>query len=125
MNEHDRVAETARQIAAAIGRRDTAALRDLLAAGFVHRVLGGERADEQAFLQAIAGIPGEIVFVTLERIEVDVSPTGALVTGLQHARVLLDGHVVDDRRAFVDWFVNDGGTWRIQAAVDLPADGGL
>jgi hypothetical protein len=124
MNQHDRVAEAARQIATAIGGRDVNALKNLLAPGFVHRALGGDRSDEQAFLQAIDQIPGEIVSVWLERLEVDMSPTGALVTGLQHARVLLDGQVVDDRRAFVDWFVNDHGIWRLQAAVDLPNDGG-
>lgn len=37
-----------------------------------------------------------------------------------HARVRLDGQLIDDRRGFIDWFVEDAGTWRIQAAVDLP-----
>ena len=122
MNEHDAVAEAATQIAAAIGRRDLGTLRQLLAPGFVHRSLGGEAADAEAFLQAIEQIPGEIRFVKLERIDIDLSPTGALVTGVQHAQVLLDGQLVEDRRAYVDWFVKHGGAWRVQAAVDLPHD---
>ena len=120
MDEHDRVAEAARQIAAAIGRRDLRTIRELLAPGFVHRAFGGDRADAEAFLQSIERIPGEIMLVRLERIDVDMAATGALVTGVQHAQVLVDGQVVDDRRAFVDWFVKLDGAWRIQAAVDLP-----
>ena len=120
MNQHEAVAETSRRMATAIGRRDLSTIRQLLAPGFVHRALGGDRADAAAFLQSIERIPGEILVVRLEQLDVDVSPTGALVTGVQYAQVLVDGHAVEDRRAFVDWFVNDDGVWRIQAAVDLP-----
>ena len=120
MNEHDAIAEAATQVAAAIGRRDVDTLRQLLAPGFVHRSLGGDASNAEAFLQAIAQIPGEIRFVKLEQIDIDISPTGALVTGVQHAQVLLDGQLVEDRRAYVDWFVEQGGAWRVQAAVDLP-----
>lgn len=120
MHEHEKVAEAARHIAAAIGRRDLAAVREMLAPGFVHRALGGGRSDAEAFLGAIEEIPGEILLVRLELVDVDVSPTGALVTGVQHAQVRLNGDVVDDRRAFVDWFVKHERAWRIQAAVDLP-----
>lgn len=120
MNEHHAVAEAATQIAAAIGQRDLSTLRQLLAPGFIHRSLGGDAANAEAFLQAIERIPGEIKFVKLEQIDIDISPTGALVTGVQHAQVLLDGQLVDDRRAYVDWFVKHGGAWRVQAAVDLP-----
>jgi ketosteroid isomerase-like protein len=120
MNTHDEVAEAARQLAAAIGRRDLSAIREYLAPGFVHRALGGDRADADAFLEAIAQIPGDIISVTLEQLVVDPTPAGALVTGVQHAQVMVDGQVVEDRRAFVDWFVKHGAAWRIQAAVDLP-----
>ena len=120
MNDHDEVAEAARQLAAAIGRRDLNAIREWLAPGFVHRALDGDRADAAAFLEAIAGIPGDIMSVTLDLLVVDPTPAGALVTGIQHARVMVDGQVIEDRRAFVDWFVRPGGAWRIQAAVDLP-----
>jgi hypothetical protein len=120
MNERDEVAEAARQIAAAIERRSLSSLREQLAPGFVHRVLGGGGADAEAFLQSIVQIPGEIMLVRLAQVEVDMSPTGALVTGVQHAQVLLNDQVVEDQRAFVDWFVRHGGRWCIQAAVDLP-----
>jgi hypothetical protein len=105
MNDRDQVAEVSREIAAAIARRDVNAIRQRLAPGFVHRSLGGDGADAEAFLQAIAQIPGEIRLVRLEQLAVDFSPTGALVTGVQLARVMLDGQLIEDRRAFVDWFV--------------------
>lgn len=120
MSERERVAEASEKIAAAIARRDVTAIRELLAPGFVHRTLGGQGVDAEAFLRAVEGIPGEITFVKLEQIDIDMAATGALVTGVQHAQVLLDGQVVDDRRGFVDWFVQQAGAWRIQAAVDLP-----
>jgi hypothetical protein len=43
------------------------------------------------------------------------------VTGIQHAQVRIDGKVIDDRRPFVDWFVFNHGSWKIQVAVDVPA----
>jgi hypothetical protein len=121
MSEREQVAEASEKIAAAIARRDVTAIRELLAPGFVHRTLGGEGVDAEAFLRAVEGIPGEITFVRLEQIDIDMAATGALVTGVQQAQVVLDGQVVDDRRGFVDWFVQQAGAWRIQAAVDLPA----
>jgi hypothetical protein len=120
-NEIDGVAQAARQLAAAIARRDVSAIRERLAPGFVHRTHGGDVADAEAFLRAIEQIPGEILVVSLEQVEIDMSPSGALVTGVQHAQVRVDGEVIDDRRGFVDWFVRHAGEWCIQAAVDLPA----
>jgi hypothetical protein len=121
MTERDRVAEASERMAAPIARRDLAAIRELLAPGFVHRTHGGAGADADAFIRAIEQIPFEILSVRLEHLEVDICATGALVTAVQHAQVRVDGQEVDDRRGFVDWFVQHAGEWRIQAAVDLPA----
>jgi hypothetical protein len=123
MNERERVAEASEKIAAAIARRDLEAIRDLLAPGFVHRTHGGAGVGAKDFILGIEQIPGEITFIKLEQLQIDMSTGGALVTGVQHAQVLVDGQIVDDRRAFVDWFVKDAGEWRIQAAVDLPGPG--
>ncbi len=120
MNDPKDIRAAAVQIAAAIGRRDLQAVRALLAPGFVHRTHGGAAVDADGFLRGIEQIPGEILLVTLERCDIDVSPTGALVTGVQLAQVRVDGQVVDDRRGFVDWFVKHENSWRIQAAVDFP-----
>jgi hypothetical protein len=90
-------------------------------ARFVHRSPGGARSDARSFAQAIRDIPGEILFVRLVAVQVDVPDSGALVTGIQHARVGIERTEIDDRRAFVDWFVKRDGEWRILVAVDLPA----
>ena len=113
--------EISHAIAAAIARRDGPALRAFLASGFMHRTHGGAAAEADEFVTAIQQIPGEIAFVRLERLVVDERETWAMVTGTQHAQVIVDGHAIDDRRQFVDWFVKERGEWKIQAAVDLPA----
>ena len=120
MSDRDEIVDASQQLAAAIGRRDLSALAQCLASGFVHRTHGGTVVDADAFLRGIEQIPGDILSVSLERLDIDLLPSGALVTGVQHAQVRIDGQVVDDRRRFVDWFVKQAGAWRIQAAVDLP-----
>jgi hypothetical protein len=102
-------------MAAAIARRDVRALTGALAPGFLYRTPGGQSLDRETFLKGIAEIPGEIVFVRLVDLEVDLSETGALATGIQHARVRIDGKEIDDRRAFADWFVARDGKWQIRS----------
>ena len=113
----------AEHIARAIAARDVASIRPLLAPGFTHRTHGGDAAGVEDFLAGVAAIPGEIVFVRLQDLRVDLTPKGALVTGMQHAQVRLDGKTIDDLRGFIDWFIEIDGEWKIQAAVDLPAPG--
>jgi len=120
MDDRERVIEVSEHIATAIAQRDVRAIRALLAPDFVHRTIGAEATDVETFLRAIEEIHGEIVFIRLDELQIDLSGTGALVTGMQHAQVRVDGQVVDDRRPFVDWFVKDAGEWRIRVAVDLP-----
>jgi ketosteroid isomerase-like protein len=117
----ERLRRAAAEIADAIGRRDADAVVRWLAPGFIHRSPGSAGSDASSFAQAIRDIPGEILFVRLTAVEVDVSDAGALVTGIQHAQVRIEGTEIDDRRAFVDWFVKCDGEWRILVAVDLPA----
>jgi Domain of unknown function (DUF4440) len=121
MDERTRVAEAAEQIAAAIGRRDSAAIWVMLAPGFSHRTHGGPVVDAEGFLHAVEQIPGSITAIRLEGLQIDLYPTGALATGVQLAEVVVDGQTIVDRRLFVDWFVRHLNEWRIQAAVDLPA----
>jgi ketosteroid isomerase-like protein len=121
MDEAQEVVRVALQIADAIARKDADTIVTFLASGFVQRTPGGESRDAATFARGIREIPVEIVFVRLDDLAVDLSGAGALVTGIQHARVVVDGKEVDDRRAFVDWFVKEAGAWRIRTAVDVPA----
>ena len=86
-NERDEVAAVATAITAAIAARDVSVRRTLMAPGFVHRAHGSSGVDTDAFLLAVEQIPGDIMFVRLEQVEVDLSPTGALVSGFQRAQV--------------------------------------
>jgi ketosteroid isomerase-like protein len=131
VNDDESVREAALAIAEAIGRRDVKTISGLLAPGFVFRAPGGETRDVDSFLRGIREIPGEIAFVRLGDVQIDVAGDAALVTGIQSARVRIEGRDIDDRRAFVDWFVKEPGGWKLRVAVDLPvppeaprADGG-
>jgi ketosteroid isomerase-like protein len=121
VTETDAILDIARRMAAAIGRRDRAAVASLLAPDFIQRSIGGGAADTAQFLAAIEQIPGEIVSIDLADLQVDLGDGHAIVTGTQHARVRVDGEVIDDRRPFVDWMVKDASGWRFRAAIDLPS----
>jgi hypothetical protein len=114
------VMQAALTMADAIARRDVKVIASLLAPGFLHRIPGGETTDAQSFAAAIQQIPGEIAFVRIESVKIDLADGWALMTGIQHARVRVEGQDVDDRRAFVDWLVKHEGHWKFRVAVDLP-----
>ena len=117
-HEHE-VKAAAMAVAEAIGRRDVAALRDLLAPGFTHRTTTGVVTTADAFLDGVAAIPGTIDYVRVEQVLVDLVGDMALVTGTQHARVVVEGELVEERTGFVDCFARDGDRWRLRAAFAL------
>src|SRR4029079_565035 len=83
-------------MADAIGKRDVATIATLVTTDFVHRSPGGEDAARARFLEGIRQIAGEIVFVKLESVQIDVVGDGAIATGIQHARGRIDGQDMDD-----------------------------
>ena len=119
MDDHARLVSLSEQLAGAISQRDVAAVRSFLADGFVQRPAGGAAVDTDAFLANISKIPGKILFVKVEQLTVDIWGDSAIVTGIQQARLEIDESVVNDRRAFVDWFVKETGDWKLRTAVDL------
>ena len=119
MDDHVRLIEISERLAQAIGRRDVNAVSELLATDFVQRHAGGDPVEAGAFLDGIAKIPGKILSVKVQQLTVDIAGDGAIVTGVQHAQLEIEGSLVDDRRSFVDWFVRESGDWRLRAAVDL------
>jgi ketosteroid isomerase-like protein len=123
MDDREQLIDISQRLAAAISRRDVAAIRDFLAKAFVQRPAGGGAVETDAFLKGVTQIPGDILFVKVEQLTVDVSGDGAIVTGVQQAQLKIDGAVVIDRRPFVDWFVREDGDWRLRVAIDLPAAG--
>jgi hypothetical protein len=112
--------EIAHAMAAAIGRRDVTMLAALLAPGFAYRSDGAAAAaDSGAFLDGIRTIPGQLLFVRVERVAIDIAGDAAMLTGVQHAQIHLDGQTIDDRRGFADLFVRIGGTWKLRAGADF------
>jgi hypothetical protein len=122
MGDREQLIDISEQLASAISRRDVAAVRGFLADGFVQRPAGGTAVDTETFLANITRIPGDILFVKVEQLTVDIWGDSAIVTGIQQARLEIDGSVVNDRRAFVDWFVKENGDWKVRTAVDLAAN---
>ena len=121
MDHRSRIAEIAHTLADAISRRDVATIRKILAMDFLLRSPGRSAVGAEEFVANIQQIPGEIVYVRLESLEVDVAGSTALVTGIQRAQVRVEGNALDDVRPFVDWFVQTAqGEWQIKVAVDLP-----
>jgi hypothetical protein len=121
-SERGRISASADLLAAAIGRKDGTAIRALLAPGFVLRTPGGAAQDADQFVAGIEAIPLALVFVRLERVQIELLHGGALGTGIHRAQVRAEGQTVDELRPFVDWFVQDeSGAWRVRVALDLPA----
>lgn len=118
MTDHTQISELAHALADAISRRDAAAISDMLASDFILRTPGASPSSAADFLAGIRALPAEIVFVRLEQLEIDVHDSAAIATGIQHARVMVGGEQVDDRKPFVDWFVKQAGAWKLRVALD-------
>ena len=120
MGDRDQLVALSERLASSIAARDVADVRSLLAHGFTQRPAGGDAVETEAFLKGISAIPGEILFVKVAQLTVDVAGDGAIVTGVQTAQLRIDDQVITDRRAFVDWFLRESGEWKLRAAVELP-----
>ncbi len=119
MDARDQLIAISHQLAAAISRRDTETVSGLLAPGFLHRTVGGGSVAAGDFLRGIQQIPGELQAVEVDRIAVDLRDEQAIVTGIQSARLILEGKAIEDRRGFVDWFVRQPEGWRLLLAIDF------
>lgn len=87
----------------ALRTRDAALLRRLLAEDFELRTPGQPAVDREAFIAAVAAIPGTVLEVRSEDTEARVLGDVGVLTGHQHARVALaDGAVVAQVGAFTD-----------------------
>ena len=120
-DESAHIANAAHALATAIAHRDVQAIRHILAPDFVLRSPGKPAVALPAFIEGILGLEAEIVFIQLQHLEIDIVGDGALATGIQHARVRIQGETFDELRPFVDWFTRtSSGRWQLQVALDLP-----
>jgi ketosteroid isomerase-like protein len=109
-----------RALFAALAARDRVALDRLADASLVVRVPGQPDVDRAAFLQAAAATPGEILGVDGERLAAHRAGDAGIVSGVQVARLRVDGRTVEDRATFVDVFVRRDGAWRLAFALYVP-----
>jgi uncharacterized protein (TIGR02246 family) len=112
---------------AAIARKDTRALAELLADDFVYRSPGSPDTGKTEFLQNIAALPVEIVSLHGEEVRAAVLDDVVVVTGLQRAvtRAASGGVDTPSATAFTDVFARREGAWRLVLAygVELPSGG--
>jgi hypothetical protein len=101
----------------AIRDRNVATLRTLVADEFRWDLPGGQAANREQWLAAVAATPGQIESVTGARLRVDQRGDRLTVCGVQHAVVRLDGkRLVDDQPYCDDWKRQSDGRWRIVEA---------
>lgn len=104
----------------AIKTKDVAALDSELASDFVHSPADGPDQDRAAFLRAIAEMPYRILELRGENLRFRVVDAIVLVSGTQHARVVLeDGREVVGISAFTDIFTRTPAGWRLRHAVSV------
>jgi ketosteroid isomerase-like protein len=105
----------------AIAHRDTAALAALLADDFVLRSPGQADTAREAFLAAIAQLPGETRAYHGEGLSARALGDGwGVVSGVQVMELRVDGKDVVDRGSFVDVFQRGAdGRWRVVLAVGV------
>jgi hypothetical protein len=100
--------------------RDAAGLRRLLAKDFELRTPGEAPVGLEAFVAAIAGIPGTILEVSSDDTQARVMGDVGVLSGHQKARVRLDdGTVVAQVGAFIDVARWVDGNWQMVHAYNV------
>jgi ketosteroid isomerase-like protein len=117
-----------REIMKAIGAKDAERLAPLLAEAFTLKTPGAPEMMRDAFLEAIAVLPGEILSIAgRESTPLVVGEVG-IVSGVQVAQVRLadDGRIVTSQSVYTDVFERRDGQWRLRFAFssELPAPSG-
>jgi ketosteroid isomerase-like protein len=113
-----------REIMQAIGAKDADRLAPLLAEAFTLKTPGAPDVTRDAFLDAIAALPGEILSIEGRESTALVLGDVGIVSGVQVAEVrLADGsEIVSSQSAYTDVFERLDGQWRLRFAfsIELP-----
>ena len=113
-----------RDIMNAIGAKDADRLRPLLADAFHLKTPGAPEVPRDAFLEAIATLPGDVLSLQgRETTALLIGETG-IVAGVQVAQVRLadSGRVVTSQSVYTDVYERQDGRWRLRFAfsIELP-----
>jgi ketosteroid isomerase-like protein len=111
-----------RALFAAFAHRDQAAFEQLVGDDFVLRMPGSPDVGRAAFLASIPRLPPDILSVEGAELDARVlAPDLGVVSGVQIARVRVDGKEVVDRGAFTDVFRRAAdGRWQAVFAHTIP-----
>ena len=105
----------------AIRTRDRQLLERILDETFELRVPGNPPVDRAGFIAAILAIPGTILSVESDDLEVRTYGDVGVLLGRQRARVQMeDGTTVADVGAFTDIAIKRGAQWRMVLAHSVP-----
>lgn len=101
----------------AIRDRDREKLAGLLAPEFELRTPGQLVMKRAKFIEQVTSLPGKILAVQSDDIDVKVYGDVGVLTGTQRSAVRLDdGATVTDIRSFTDVAVRRGGVWKLVLA---------
>gem|GEM_PF-2261285 len=106
-------------LATAIQAKDENALFSFLTPDFVLRQPGKGAVGANEFVSEVCSVQLELSFVRIEQLAIDLTGDSALVTGIQHSQVKMNGRTVEDRQPFIDSFVKRDGRWQLQVVLDL------
>jgi uncharacterized protein (TIGR02246 family) len=123
----DALIDLSHELVRAIAGRNASALANILHDDFVHLASSDEPSspqDKEAFINAIATAPYEIVDISLSALRVRFADDIAVVVGIQKAQVQLENQdKLTSAGSFTDVFRRVDGRWRLWLAhsTELPA----
>lgn len=100
--------------------RDTARLRELMAADFRYLGADGKTLDRDAFLATVPATPGTTESVVGEQLRMEQRGDRITVCGMQRAIVRVEGQEQIDVGAYCDDWQERDGRWRVVQAY-IPA----
>ena len=116
-SDEQAILEIERETFEAIRNKDAEALDRLLDEGFVYRSPGGPESCKADFIKVASQLPVRILSVWGEELKVNIYGEAAVLTGVQHAKVLTDdGKEVISSVAFTDIFVKRLNGWAMTLA---------
>jgi ketosteroid isomerase-like protein len=121
----DSLLEMDREVMKAIGDKDARRLAPMLADAFTLKTPGAQEVMRDAFLEAIAALPGDILLLEARETTALVVGEAGIVAGVQVARVRLrdTGQVVTSQSVYTDVYERQDGRWRLRFAfsTELPS----
>jgi ketosteroid isomerase-like protein len=122
-NTHSNVYQAQRQFWAALQHKDRGAFERLLTDDFISRSPEQPNQDRTAFIDTLTSFPAQVVSIGSDDLEVHVSDSFAVVTGVQSAQLkFTDGHIRENRIAITNVFQQREGRWLLKFSYAVSLD---